>query len=344
MKTFELQKSIQHPVLITDPKMIHYFTGESFHVAERFIGLLVSPHFVHLFLNDLFPTQFSSGELVRFNDAQDAIKVLAPYLKTDKLYVDRQMQAGFLLRLMKDLPLLAIEIDQQADRVRAIKNADEIEKMRKASHLNDLAMREVKKLMIPGVTESQVASQIESIFMSLGADALSFAPIVAFGDNTADPHATPGNRVLKEVDSIIVDMGCKKDGYCSDMTRSFLVGDSPMKKIYEVVLKANLAAIQAVKPGVPFKHIDQAARDVITQAGYGDYFIHRTGHGIGQDVHEPYDVSSVNETLTQVGMIFSIEPGIYIPGLGGIRIEDLVCVTLDGVEVLNQDSKTQAQR
>ena len=151
MKTFELQKSIEHPVLITDPKMIHYFIGESFHVAERFLGLLINPNSVQLFLNDLFPTQFSAGELIRFNDAQDAIKLLAKHLKSDILYVDRQMQAGFLLRLMKELPLLTVEIDHQADRVRAIKNADEIEKMRKASQLNDLAMGEVRKLLKPGV-------------------------------------------------------------------------------------------------------------------------------------------------------------------------------------------------
>lgn len=335
MKTNKLQNKIQHPVLITDEKMIAYFIGDRFHCGERFIGLLVDPHGVKLFLNDLFPYQSNELEIVRFNDAQDAMRIFASHFKGEQLYVDRNMRAGFLLRLMKHLPLIDIAIDEIADHVRAQKDDNEIERMHKASALNDAAMAQVRDLLKLGVRELEVASAIEEIYQSLGADDTSFRPIVAFGENTSDPHALPGERILEEGQPIIVDMGCKKDDYCSDMTRTFFVGHNSMKDVYDIVLRANLAAISIVKPGIPLKMIDAAARNVITQAGYGDRFIHRTGHGIGQEVHEPYDVSSVSETLTTEGMIFSIEPGIYLPGIGGIRIEDLVLVTKDGCEVLN---------
>lgn len=341
MKTHKLQNLIQHPVLVTDEKMIEYFIGTRFHVSERFIGLLVEKHRVRLFLNDLFPYPNADLEIVRFNDAQDVIKLLASQLDTDTLYVDRQMQAGFLLRLMKAKPLIEVAVDELADRVRAVKDSEEIAKMRKASSLNDEAMAKVKTLLKPGITELEVAMKIEEIFAELKTESVSFRPIVAFADNASDPHGVPGERILKPGDAIIVDMGCKQDGYCSDMTRTFFVGHNSLKEVYETVRKANLAAIATIKPGIPFKQIDHAARSVIEAAGYGDKFIHRTGHGIGQDVHEPYDVSSVSETLTLEGMCFSIEPGIYLPGVGGVRIEDLVVVTKDGCEVLNRFPKDQ---
>ena len=151
----------------------------------------------------------------------------------------------------------------------------------------------------------------------------------------------PVNRTLKEGEAVVVDMGCVIDGYCSDMTRTFFVGYNSEKEIYDLVLKANLAAEAMIKPGVRFKDIDKAARQVIEEACYGQYFIHRLGHGIGMEVHEPFDVSATNDMIVEEGMCFSIEPGIYIKDRIGIRIEDLVLVTSDGVEVLNKYPKDQ---
>lgn len=340
MKAYTLQTKIQHPILISDEKMIAYLVGQRFHVQERFLGLLISPSDVILFLNELFPTKLTGLKIVRFNDVDDPIKRLNDHIHSDLLYVDKHLKSGFLLRLMKLNPLLKVELDDLADRIRAIKDAEEIETMRIASQINDAVMSEVEALCIPGVLEKEVAAQIEDLFISKGATSASFPPIIAFGVNTADPHAIPNDTELKEGMPVIIDMGCLYQGYCSDMTRSFIIGENKkMEEIYQIVKRANLAAIHAVKPGVLLKDIDKAARDVIRDAGYGDAFIHRTGHGIGQDVHEPFDVSSSSEVVAQVGMIFSIEPGIYLPSLGGIRIEDLVVVTEDGCEVLNHYKK-----
>lgn len=341
MNVFKLQQQLHHPVLITDEKMIAYCVGQRFHVAERFLALLVTKSRIQLFLNDLFPTQLPV-DIIRFNDVDDPIKLLSKSLSDEStLYVDRQMKAGFLLRLMKEKPLLEIQVDTLADHVRSIKDPSEQDAMRKASKLNDAVMALVPSFLKEGVTEWDVATQIQKAFIDLGADNLSFPPIVAFGDHASDPHAEPGERKLKPNETIIIDMGCIKNGYCSDMTRTFYLGKNAMKEVYDLVHKANLAAIANVKPGIKFKEIDEAARSVIREGGYGDYFIHRTGHGIGQDVHEPYDVSSINEKVVEAGMCFSIEPGIYLEGLGGVRIEDLVLVTPEGCEVLNAYPKDQ---
>ncbi|MCR5067928.1 MAG: M24 family metallopeptidase, partial [Erysipelotrichaceae bacterium] len=165
-------------------------------------------------------------------------------------------------------------------------------------------------------------------------------PIVAFGKNAADPHHMSDDTVLQEHQQVLIDMGSHYKGYCSDMTRTFLQKDDPKtEEIYDIVLKANLAAEAAVRPGVRFCDVDRAARKVIEDAGYGPYFTHRTGHGIGLEVHEPYDVSSSDEMIIQEGMCFSIEPGIYLPGETGVRIEDLVICGSDGAIVLNHFSK-----
>lgn len=187
-----------------------------------------------------------------------------------------------------------------------------------------------------------VIAPYDPIVQDLGADGFSFEPLVAFGPNAADPHHGPDNTVLKEGDVILFDVGCIKDGYCSDMTRSFYyrtITDTH-REVYETVRAANEAAIAKVKPGVPLCELDLTARNLITDKGYGPQFNHRLGHFIGLSCHEFGDVSSVNTRLAEPGMIFSIEPGIYLTGDTGVRIEDLVLVTETGCEVLNHYPKT----
>ena len=196
--------------------------------------------------------------------------------------------------------------------------------------------------MNQGMTEQELAEELQKIYLELGAEGYSFEPICAYGANAADPHhMTDTVSVGKTGDSVVLDIGCKKDGYCSDMTRTVFIGEASeqAREVYDTVLQANLRAIAAVKPGARFCDVDKAARDYITEKGYGPYFTHRTGHCIGQEVHEAGDVSSVNENVLKPGMIFSIEPGIYLEGKVGVRIEDLVLVTEEGCEVLNRADK-----
>jgi Xaa-Pro dipeptidase len=216
------------------------------------------------------------------------------------------------------------------------KDPSEINLMRESSKINSEAVQRVLELIPKGYTEKKMGRMLIEIYEDLGADGFSFEPIIAYGANAADPHHVPGNSTVKEGDSIIIDIGCVKDSYCSDITRTVFYKkvSEEAKRIYNIVLEANMRAIEAVRPGVRFCDIDAAARNCIESAGYGRYFTHRTGHSIGIEVHEPGDVSAANMERVEPGMIFSIEPGIYIPGKLGVRIEDLVVVTDEGCEVL----------
>jgi Xaa-Pro dipeptidase len=213
--------------------------------------------------------------------------------------------------------------------------------MREASRLNDDAMTMLIDALHEDMTEKEMEDRLREIYDSLGAEGFSFTPIIAYGKNGANPHHENSHRLLKEGDSVILDIGCRKDNYASDMTRTvfYMEVDEKAKEVYETVLKANRKAIDKVKPGVKFSEIDEAARAVIEEKGYGKYFTHRTGHSIGIEVHEYGDVSSANEDLLMPGMIFSVEPGIYLEGELGVRIEDLVLVTEEGHEVLNSYPK-----
>ena len=234
-----------------------------------------------------------------------------------------------------------VDVSQIIDRVRMIKDDEEKELMRRASLLNDKACQRVINSISEGKSEKDVAKDLLAIHEELKVDGLSFDPIIAYGANGANPHGTVGNRYVKPGDAIIIDMGGIKDNYCSDMTRT-VFWKQPSEKareVFEIVLEAQKRGVAAVKPGVRFCDIDAACRDYITEKGYGEFFTHRTGHHIGLECHEYGDISSINETKCEPGMIFSIEPGIYLPGEFGVRIEDLVLVTEDGCEVLNKLNK-----
>lgn len=325
--------------LISDPNAIFYFTGCRFHPGERLLALIVKGDgSATLVINKLFPYQ---GEInaIWYSDAQDGVGFLAGLLE-GTVTVDKNFPARFLLHLQEIAPNLKLTPGTVIDEVKAVKTPEEQEKMRLASQVNDSVMEKVATLIQPGKSEATLRDEIDEIFRQVS-QGNSFETIVAYGDHAADPHGVPGERILKPGEAVVVDMGCIVDGYCSDMTRTFFLGENTEKELYDLVLQANLAGIAAVRPGIPFREIDLAARRVIEDAGYGEYFIHRLGHGIGMEVHEPFDVSATNETIVREGMCFSIEPGIYIPGRVGIRIEDLVCVTTDGCRVLNAYPKDQ---
>ncbi len=224
--------------------------------------------------------------------------------------------------------------------LRLVKDKEEIPLIRKAAHIADAVYRQVKPMLRPGVTERSIAGKIDALIRAKGCEP-AFKTIVASGPGSAVPHHAVSSRQLKKNDLVMMDFGATYKSYRSDLTRTVFLGkiNRLNQRLYEVVQKAQNRAIKAVSPGVKTKTVDQAARDIITQAGYSRYFIHTTGHGVGLEIHEPPRLSSIDKQVLQAGMVVTVEPGIYIPGHGGIRIEDMVLVTAKGREVLTKAAK-----
>jgi Xaa-Pro aminopeptidase len=226
------------------------------------------------------------------------------------------------------------------ERIRLIKNEDEIVKLRASVELNEKVFAEVYSSLGPGQTEREIAMVIETTMRRMGAQSPSFSTIVATGSNSALPHAVPGPVTIERDQPVMIDMGLVLDGYCSDMTRTFVLGepDDRFLVIHWLVRRAQLAAIAAIRAGVTAAKVDTVARDIIAAAGYGQAFGHSLGHGVGLAVHEEPRLSSRNKKKLQAGMVVTIEPGIYIPGWGGVRLENMVVVREDGCELLNKNS------
>lgn len=333
-------------ILISNPLSIYYLTGHMEHPGERYFALYLNTKGNHkLYVNQLFILEGDLGvELVWYNDTDNIMKTVASHMDSEEvLGVDNELAAKFLIPIIENKGAADYKLGSYpVDYVRGIKDEEEQKLMATVSHVNDMAMEQMKAQVKAGITEKELEDQVLKIFTSLGADGYSFDPLIAFGGNAAEPHHYPDNTVLQEGQCVLIDMGCKKDKYCADMTRTFFFKtvSEEHRRIYHLVQKANEAAIAAVKPGVKLCDIDKVARDVIAKGGYGEYFTHRLGHFIGLDVHEYGDVSAAFDTVIEEGMIFSIEPGIYLKDDIGVRIEDLVLVTKEGCQRLNNFDKT----
>ncbi len=340
-----MEKENLTQMLITDSPSIFYLTGKMISSGERLLVLLITlDNKPKLFINALFPVKPSEGlDMVWVKDEDDVLTILANHIHGKQtLGIDKNWPSGFLMGLMERIGgLVVMNSSLLIDGLRMIKDEEEIMIMKEASRINDEAMGLLIEAVNEDMTETKMESKLLEIYKELGADGFSFTPIVAYGKNGADPHHENDESTLKAGDSIIMDIGCVKGQYASDMTRTIFYKQVSQKaeEVYNTVLKANEEAIKKIKPGVSFKEIDEAARKVIEEKGYGPYFTHRTGHNIGIDVHEKPDVSSSSETLLEEGMIFSIEPGVYLEGELGVRIEDLILVTKDGALNLNTYSK-----
>ena len=235
-----------------------------------------------------------------------------------------------------------VACDDLVEQVRWVKDDEELELLNSAQAVTDQAFDDVLEVLAVGVTEQQVARQLEALLRRDGADGLSFESIVAFGENAAEPHHEPTHRTLEEHDIIKMDFGALFGGYHADMTRTVAFGQPPaeLKKIHDVVRQAQQAGIDAVREGVTGAEVDAAARGVIEGAGYGDAFGHGLGHGVGLDIHEGPKLGRefAGHSLPSRAVV-TVEPGIYVPGLGGARIEDMVEVTPDGCRVLGNASR-----
>lgn len=336
-----LEKAGLSQLLVCDPTSIAWLTGFGVDPGERFFGLVLREGAEPvLVVNDLFPTPAGLGvKKVGYRDTDDPVALVADLLDEGAvLGVDKVMAARFLLPLRDMRGATGFVLGSKAlDDARSIKDTDELELMRRASKTNDAAMAWLVSQVREGVTEAEIAGGLLAEYKRLGAQAFSFSPIVSFGAHAADPHHEPDDTPLKPGDVVLFDVGCIQDGYCSDMTRTFFykTASEEQRLVYETVRRANEAAAAKVAPGVLFCDIDKAARDIIEEAGYGREFTHRLGHQIGTNCHEPGDVSSTHREPVQPGMCFSDEPGIYLEGNFGVRIEDLIVVTPEGREVLN---------
>lgn len=248
--------------------------------------------------------------------------------------------AGKMKAMGDKIGLQLVPTTDLVEKLRVIKDEEEIAKVRAAVDLNEKVFQEAYRSIAPGQTEREIALAIESTMLRMGAEAPSFSTIVAAGSNSALPHAVPGPATIQRGQSLMIDMGLILDGYCSDMTRTFVVGkpDDRYLAIHRLVRRAQLAAIAAIRAGVVAAKVDTIARDIIAAAGYGRAFGHSLGHGVGLAVHEEPRLSMRSRKQLKAGMVVTVEPGIYIPGWGGVRLENMVVVREDGCELLNKNS------
>ncbi len=268
-------------------------------------------------------------------------KAIAEFGVTALGYEENYLTVGEFQTYESKLSAALVPYNAAIYGLRACKEDYELQRMRRAQEITDAAFTEVCTRICEGMTEKELAAELIYCLLKAGGEGLSFDPIVVSGPNTSLPHGVPGERRLQKGDFITMDFGVMYQGYCSDMTRTVALGyaTEEMKTVYGIVLKAQKAGIAATRPGIPGKAVDEAARAVIREAGYGDYFGHGYGHSLGLEIHESPNCNPREERLLEPGMVCSAEPGIYLPGKFGVRIEDCVVLTMDGCEILTKSPK-----
>jgi Xaa-Pro dipeptidase len=354
-----IQKSgIQAAAFNPGPDM-NYLSGLDFHLMERPVILIlpqegspvmVLPELENAKMEDLpYPIRpfFYNENPDSWTDIFQAALQEAGAQKGKMGVIPRRLrllELNYIQAAAPDLELVSAQ--DLISQMRMIKDSKEVEKMQEAVRIAECSLAAILSSIKPGLREKDLASRLVGRLLQQGSDPeLPFFPIVSFGENSANPHAAPGDRILQEGDLVLIDWGAAYHGYYSDITRVFALGDlhPELEKIAQFVREANLAARAAVKPGVPASEIDRAARQVISKAGYGEFFTHRTGHGLGREAHEEPYISQFDETVLEPGMTFTIEPGIYLPNRGGVRIEDDIQVTEDGGRSLTNQPRVLSQ-
>lgn len=328
--------------LIVSPESRRYFTG--FNASDGFLFITKSGS---VFLTDSRYIEAAKDKIIcceveeqkgklmdyakRFN-----CKVLA--VEADRLTVT---QLKNLRKALHGIKLTTVSTDKIIDFFRAVKNEAEIENICKAQRIAEAAFDHILSFIKVGVTEKEVALELDHYMLSHGADGLSFETIAISGANTSKPHGVPTDKKIEHGDFVTMDYGAVVNGYHSDMTRTVAVGaaSDEQKKIYKIVFEAQLAVLRVLKNGVKCSDADKAARDVITEAGYGEYFRHSTGHGVGIEIHEKPFVSPKSTAMLRSGNVVTDEPGIYIPGKFGVRIEDMALITENGCKNLTKAPK-----
>jgi Xaa-Pro aminopeptidase len=333
-----LRAKLEEPFLVSDPANVRYLSG----LASSNAALLVDEERVQLFTDFRYAESARAVEGAELVDAKrDLFQTLSELLsgpigfEASSLSYERysRLHAGGV----EPIPKYGL-----VEELRVVKDEEELDTIRRAAEIANIAFeRFADEGGLVGRTERELAWRFETFLHEANADGVSFPVLVASGPNAAKPHTDPGDRRVESGETVIVDAGCMVDGYCSDCTRTFATGPLPdeLQRAYEVCLDAQLAGLEAVKPGASGPGVDSAARDKIEAAGFGEAFGHGLGHGIGLLVHEDPRLAQESRSTLAVGNVVTVEPGIYLSGLGGIRIEDLVVVQEDGPEILTGFSK-----
>ncbi|CAM3063001.1 Xaa-Pro peptidase family protein [Streptobacillus felis] len=350
MKKKELLEFIQNEkldtIMITTPKNVEYLTNFACDPHERTLIYALNNKGEEFILCPKLEEEDAKKStnditVIGYLDTQNPYEVLKKYTSDiSKLGIEKDHLTVSRYESIKDVYNVSEvkDISSLVRNFRKKKNDKELELMEKAAYYADICIDIAVKNLRVGITELELKSIIENEIKKHNICKMSFDTIVLFGENAASPHGVSGSRKLKENEYVLLDLGCYYKGYASDITRCIEFGKVGKfeKEIYDLVLRANTEAIKAVKPGISFAYLDKIARDIITEAGYGKYFNHRLGHGLGMDCHEYPDVSEKTKDLLEPGITFTIEPGIYIPDKVGIRIEDDIFVTEDGCKVLTK--------
>lgn len=332
-------------ILVSDDNAVYYLTGRKIDAMERCGALLIKDDGeVHAFMNRLFCFEEMDGMTMHYySDDENPYKIIAENLNSGAVGFDKNWASKHTISILAERNDIFPVIGSDAvDMSMALKDEEEKEKLRHAAKINDMAMDFAVSNIDEKLDEKALSDKIEEFFEKNGASRDIQLQYVCYGKNAAEPHhgAVAGEK-LNEGDVVLFDLWAPINGYWCDMTRTVFYKkcSDRHREIYNIVKNAQQVAIDTVKPGVKMHYIDAAARKVISDAGYGEYFITRTGHGVGMTVHEPPEAKAGNDTVAEVGMCFSIEPGIYIKDDIGVRIEDLVIVTEDGCEVLTKYPK-----
>lgn len=333
--------------LLGDPMSINYFTGIHVTPYERFYGLVLDASGeTCVMVNPGVDRGCMKGrvpELV-YTDTDGPKESIGKALgECSRLAVETKYYSMAVGEIFKELCGDVRDIGDVVARLRMIKDEDEIRIMQRAADIVDEALAYISDKVYVGMTEKELNMMLYAHMAKIpGFITDEFIILVQGAENSANPHGVSGDYAFKEGDIILIDFCAYYEHYWSDITRCFFVGhigNPKLEEIYDIAKGANLAAIAVVKPGIPAKAVDEAARKYITDAGYGEFFLHRTGHGLGLSVHEEPYITDVNELILEEGMTFTIEPGIYLEGIGGVRVEDDILVTKDGCRVLTHTSK-----
>ena len=332
-----VREAVDAPLLVTNVTNVRYLTG----FRSTNAAVLVEPDRVRLFADFRYAEAGAQVAGVAFEITRRALVPEVARRLSGRVAFEAATlpYAGWEALAAAGLEL--VPTHGLVERLRAVKDDDELARVRAATELTNAAFERFAEERVVGRTERDLAWRLSSILHELGADGTAFPTIVAAGPNGANPHTTPGERVVERGQTVVVDAGAALDGYCSDCTRTFAAGRLPdeLSRAYDVCLRAQRAAVDAIAPGMTGVEADRAAREVIAGEGLGEFFGHGLGHGVGLEVHELPRLSTESAETVEVGNVTSVEPGIYLPATGGVRIEDLVIVREAGVEVLTSFTK-----